>query len=235
MMEGMELRSMRKNKLSEYQAVILDMDGTLYYQKPFRRRMALWLLGHVLTHPAAFGELRTIMLYRRVREDWESYEKNTVYAKTQSLDERQYQYVAARRKKTPQQVEDTVRFYMLERPLLLLRPYRDDALASFIGQLRAAHKKVIIYSDYPVENKLKALAIEADACYASADERIGEMKPSPKGLQVIAKELGIAPQELVMVGDRYDKDGLAARACRMDYVILSADKKKRQKQEKELF
>jgi hypothetical protein len=27
---------------------------------------------------------------------------------------------------------------------------------------------------------------------------------------------------MLMVGDRYDKDGLAVKGCNMDYIILSA-------------
>ena len=61
------------------------------------------------------------------------------------------------------------------------------------------------------------------------------MKPDPKGLQVILHQLQMKPEEVIMVGDRYEKDGLAAVANQMDYIILDSNKKKRQIQEKELL
>ena len=33
----------KNRKLDEYKAVVLDLDGTLYYQKPFRMRMVRFL------------------------------------------------------------------------------------------------------------------------------------------------------------------------------------------------
>lgn len=55
------------------------------------------------------------------------------------------------------------------------------------------------------------------------------MKPDPKGLQVILATLGLQAEDVIMVGDRYEKDGLAAIGNRMDYLIVSSSKKEREK------
>ena len=39
----MDQLNMRKKSLYEYRVVIFDLDGTLYYQRPFRLRMLRYL------------------------------------------------------------------------------------------------------------------------------------------------------------------------------------------------
>lgn len=225
--------SMRKESLMEYKAVIFDLDGTLYYQKPFRIRMAAFLLQHLVCHPTSWRELLIIRTYRKVRENWEQYEKEE--QDSQDLDMRQYRYVAEQYKMPTERVKDIVHFYMLEAPLKLLLPYRDDRLTDIIRQLKVQEKEIIVYSDYPVKDKLQALQIEADACFTSADAEIGCMKPNPKGLETIRKVTGYDAQEMIMIGDRYEKDGLAAVSNDMDYVILDSNRKKREAMEEKLL
>jgi FMN phosphatase YigB (HAD superfamily) len=209
----------------EYKAVIFDMDGTLYFQKPFRVRMLAFLLGQALRHPSSIKDMFIIKKYREVREHWEDKSHGDIT----DLDEAQYGYVAGLENTTKEHVRDVIEYYMHEAPLSLLPRYRDNGLAGTIGELHDKGIKVIIYSDYPAEDKLKALDIKADGCYCSADPKIGTMKPDPKGLSVILSELNLKSGDALMVGDRMEKDGLAAKANGMDYCILSASPKKRKK------
>lgn len=226
---------MKKKKLDEYKAVVFDLDGTLYYQKSFRLRMVRFLLGRLLTYPRAIKDMLIILDYRKVREDWAHYEKKLYLDENTDMESRQYSYVASRKGTSAEYVQEVIRFYMLEAPLKYLYDYRDHVLARMIEELRNKHIKIIIYSDYPVEDKLKALQVEADLCFTSTDEEINCMKPDPRGLQVILEHIQMNPEEVIMVGDRYEKDGLAALANKMDYIILDVKKKKRHIQEKELL
>ena len=65
--------------------------------------------------------------------------------------------------------------------------------------------------------------------YTSGDACIGCMKPDPKGLKVILDTLGCDSVDAVMIGDRYEKDGLAAQRNNVDYVIVDGSKKEREK------
>lgn len=219
----------------EYKAVIFDLDGTLYYQKPFRIRMLLYLISYVITHPFSIKDLFLIKKYREIREDWEKYESQMEFDSKFSLDDRQYEYVAGKKNVSAARVKKAVEFFILEAPLKLLPAYRDEKLAQIISELRNKGIKVIVYSDYPVDNKLDALDIKADACFTSADKEIGCMKPDPKGLDYILKTFNMSSEEAIMIGDRYEKDGLAATGNQMDYVILSASKTEREKSIEEFY
>lgn len=91
----MNRMNMKKDKITRYKAVIFDLDGTLYYQKPFRVRMLCFLAGYIVRHPSSLKDMLIIKKYRKVREDWEKYDKIFYTSNEERLDERQYMYVAA--------------------------------------------------------------------------------------------------------------------------------------------
>lgn len=228
----MAKKSLRRD-ISEYDLYIFDLDGTLYFQKPFRIRMAVYLAMHVLTHPTSIKDVLIIKTYREVREKWDKIENDETGQKVinidsnMSMEDRQYEYVAVKKKTSADRVRKAVDFFMFKAPLGLLPKYADEVLRKDIKNLRNNNKKVVIYSDYPVEEKLKALMVEADECYTSEDENIGVMKPDKKGIEVILKDMNITNDMAVMIGDRYEKDGLAAIANDVDYIILSSKKSER--------
>ncbi len=60
-----------------------------------------------------------IKKYRKVRERWEQYDTAPETGGTQELDTRQYAYVADKMKVSPERVQRTITFFMLEAPLKL--------------------------------------------------------------------------------------------------------------------
>lgn len=221
--------ALKKNSIMDYKVYLFDLDGTLYYQKPFRVKMLCTLIKYVLFKPSSIADLFLIKTYRTVREHWEQCEAECSFESGMSLDEKQYAYVAKKKGTKPERVKRAVALFMLEMPLRVLPLFRDEVLYGLIEKLRENKKTIVIYSDYPVEEKLACLGISADACYTSGDARIGRMKPDPKGIQVILSTLGCDCADAVMIGDRYEKDGLAAERNNVDYVIVDPSRKERRK------
>ncbi|MCR5603915.1 MAG: HAD family hydrolase [Lachnospiraceae bacterium] len=256
--------SMNK-KINEYKALVFDLDGTLYYQRQLRLKMA-WMLGnYYLCHFWCIKELFIIKKFREVREKWDEItgvptgkepagkkiltagkdsgangDKNseTTHGEKQhtgnktvenSLEWEQYSYVAGRMGCTADRVKTVIETWMYEKPLKAVYETRDVALIELIKERKAAGQKIFIFSDYPIEDKLKAIGLTADGMYAATDERLSELKPSPKGLHLIMEDHGLNPSDILMIGDRMSRDGQSAINAGCDHVILPGSKSLRNK------
>ena len=230
----MKNSNLRKN-ISEYKAVVFDLDGTLYYQRRLRIKMACMLLKHYLCHFWRIKDIFIIKRFREIRENWDEIKTVTGEEKTggnsgrAGLEDSQYTYTAGLMKESRDRVREVVKTWMYERPLGAVYETRDTELIRIIDDIKKRGQKVYIFSDYPIEDKLKALGISADGMYAATDERLGELKPSPKGLRLIMQDHGYGSDDILMIGDRMSRDGLAAANAGCDYLILPKSPLKRKR------
>jgi HAD superfamily hydrolase (TIGR01549 family) len=81
-----------------------------------------------------------------------------------------------------------------------------------------SNKKIIIYSDYPVEAKLKALELPSDKNYCSLRKEIGQLKPGRKALDLICSDFGCSAEKAVYFGDRDETDGAGARMAGITFI-----------------
>ena len=197
-----------------YRAVLFDMDGTLYDQRRLRLNMAIALVGTCLLHPSAVRQLRIISVFRRMRE-----EGGAVGGKD-GFEAAQYAAVGEKLGLSPQKVRETVEKWMYQVPLRYLPRCRDERMAALIGRLRKSGTAVIVYSDYPAEEKLAALGLTADGCFSASDGEIACLKPDPRGIRAVLATTVFFPEECLYIGDRDEKDGASARSVGMDYLIL---------------
>jgi phosphoglycolate phosphatase/putative hydrolase of the HAD superfamily len=202
-----------------YPAVIFDVDGTLYYQKPLRRIMAVRLFLHYMVRPWRWMDLAILKTFRALREKGEYGEG--------CLAVLQYQAVADHLDVPIERVRAVVEKWMEVCPRFYLRYCKDQRLADWIISLRKAGVLTVAYSDYPVEEKLKALGIEMDFHFCATDAAINRLKPDPKGLAAILAALSLSAKDCLMVGDRDEKDGECARRVGMDYQILPSGASRR--------
>lgn len=205
--------------IEKYKAIIFDVDGTLYFQRPLRLRMAVALGTYYLLHPNKIRDLKIISDFRSWRE------KNTLCQG--DLENEQYKAVASQHGVSAEHVKTVIEKWMYQKPLLYLPKYGDAALREFIVNIRSRGIKAVAYSDYPVDDKLRVLGIQMDACFCSTDPEIQCLKPSQKGIQAVLKQIGCSPDECLFIGDRDEKDGQSARSVGMDYRILASDPGKR--------
>ncbi len=198
-----------------------------------------------LLHPLRIKELLAVKKFRSIREEWdnidEARKREALLQSKESqnipddLESLQYVYTAALLKMAFSEVKRAVETWIYEKPLSFLRSCRDEEAARLFEVLREKGIGIYIFSDYPVTDKLKALGFASDGCYAATDERLGVLKPDPKGLELIMEDFSYKPSEILMIGDRDSRDGEAARRAGCDYVILSKSRKKRNGQYKELY
>ncbi|MCR5508203.1 MAG: HAD family hydrolase [Lachnospiraceae bacterium] len=213
-------------KLSEYKAVVFDLDGTLYYQRRLRLKMAWMLFSYYLCHFWRLKELLIVKKFREVREKWDGISGSEASG---SLEDEQYAHVAAITGSSPGLVKDIVEEWIYKRPLKAVYDTRDVTLLNIIKGLRDKDIPVFIFSDYPIEEKAAVLGVSADGMYAATDERLNELKPSPKGLNLIMSDHSLTPADIIMVGDRMSRDGLAAQNAGCEYLILPKSRLKREK------
>jgi putative hydrolase of the HAD superfamily len=108
------------------------------------------------------------------------------------------------------------------RPLSYLPTARYLGVAELFAGLRRHGKIVGIVSDYPAEAKLAVMGLDADFVVNSTDPDVAVLKPHPRGLERLMERAGVPPAATLMLGDRAERDGLAARRAGARCLIRSS-------------
>ena len=105
---------------------------------------------------------------------------------------------------------------MIDRPGKWLRRFRRRPLLAAIERFRTNGGRTAIVSDYPARHKLAALqAVKLFDSVVASGEAGGpsELKPRPDGFLLAARQLQLSPADCLVIGDRHDADGEAARCA----------------------
>jgi FMN phosphatase YigB (HAD superfamily) len=203
-------------------AVLFDVDGTLYRQPPLRVLMAGELaLAPWLQH-APWNVPRlwtTLSAFRQVREDLRA-----LGQAHEPLSRLQYTRAATRAAVPVDEMEAAVEEWIYRRPLKYLpkvvRAGTSDVLTSLVNR----GVKVGVFSDYPTRDKLEAMGLRTQVSLEleATAEAINAFKPHPRGLELACERWGLAPREVLYVGDRPDVDALGAARAGMPCAIIGA-------------
>lgn len=198
---------------NEIRLVVLNVDGTLYDQRGLRLRMLQEMLLAV-ARTRGIGFIRILRAYRRIREQLgdslqEDFERELAMR------------TAAAVGCTEEQVRSTAEEWLEYRPLRHLIHYRYPHLPELFQRLRRHGKAIGIFSDYPARRKLDALGLDADLIVCATDEDVRVLKPHAKGLHLIMSRAAVNPADTIMIGDRPERDGLAAQAANVRALIRS--------------
>jgi len=191
-----------------------DVDGTLYRQQALRGRMAMSVLAHAAAR-RTLGTLRVLRAYRRIREDMAERE-------VENFEPALIDATAAATGRPRGDIQAIVREWIEERPLPHLLACRYRALPELFAGLRRNGKVIGVLSDYPAGAKLDALALDADHVVHAGDHGVGILKPHPRGLRALMAAAGARPDETVLIGDRANRDGEAARRAGAMALIRSS-------------
>lgn len=78
----------------------------------------------------------------------------------------------------------------------------------------------VVVSDFVADYKLDALGITGDFFKVFAGEELGFIKPSPHLFRAVARHLDVSPERILHLGDRDDRDGVAARSAGCRAIIV---------------
>lgn len=204
--------------MSSPKAWLLDLDGTLYKAGPLKLVMGaqLALLG--------LGALGTIRVFRKQHEHIreELAENPTLSFEPSPLAE-QVRRTAEKLGKSEADVERVIESWMIERPTRYLGRFRRASLLEEIRAFRDAGGRTAVISDYPARKKLHALGATHlfDVVVSNGEHpQLKRLKPAPDGMLLAAAELGVLPEHCLVIGDRDDADGAAARAAGMAFRLI---------------
>ncbi len=208
-------------RVHQIRAILLDIDGTLYYQQALRTLMAFELSAAPFELGSMHEALRVwriLKCFRKGREALRAMEDPSV-----PLARLQYSFVAERVCVTSSEVEMVVKEWMYRRPLKYLRICRRRAMKEFFQLAADRGLRTGVFSDYPVREKLEWLGIHAPLTVelCATDPEINAFKPNPKGFLYACHLWNLDPREVLYVGDRHDVDACGAKAAGMSYVIFS--------------
>jgi len=201
-------------------AILFDVDGTLYLQARLRALMAgelvsvPWLQHAPWRVSRVWTALRT---FRHVRE-----ELRRLGQPPGSLERLQYTEAAARAGLPVGEIEECVEEWIVRRPLKYLPHVVRPGTLETMARLRDSGRRIGVFSDYPAAAKLKAMRIDhlVSLIVEATEADVNAFKPHPRGFLVAAERWGIAPREILYVGDRPDVDAVGAEAAGMHCVVV---------------
>ena len=120
-------------------------------------------------------------------------------------------------------VESVVRSWMVERPGKWIRRFARKTLLAELRVFKAQGGRTALVSDYPAERKLDALGVRNlfDVVVANGEAHgPRRLKPDPEGYLRAAEMLKVDPARCLVIGDRDDADGEAARAAKMSFRLV---------------
>jgi FMN phosphatase YigB (HAD superfamily) len=206
---------------AQYDAWLVDLDGTLYKQRWVRLAMAaeLLLLGWA-----------ALPILRRFRHEQEAQREELIAGKALAVSHSSPYAAQLARTATAlsvpvEQVERVVQDWMFVRPKKWIRRFLNGRLLAELRAFKAQGGKTALVSDYPAQSKLEALNAPGlfDVVVASGEENgPRRLKPDPEGYLRAAELLHADPSRCLVIGDREDADGAAARAGRMAFRLEKA-------------
>ena len=204
---------------AQYEAWLVDLDGTLYDARWVKLAMAAEL--------ALFGwfALGTLRQFRHDHEALRAEQSSgaalaTVHASPFAA---QLARTASALHLSVDCVEQVVQRWMFERPGKWLGRFARAGLLNELRRHRDGGGKLALVSDYPAERKLDALGARSlfDVIVANGEQHGPKrLKPDPEGYLNAAALLGVDPARCLVIGDRDDADGAAARAANMGFRLV---------------
>ncbi len=195
------------------EAVIFDLDGTLYDKRKLRKRMLIEMFRCCISNPSCVRDFIIVSNFRKAREEH-------LACEAPGIERLQFQWAAQRAKKSPEQVQRVVADWIFHRPLKHMAACRFAGVRELFAVLKEEGIRIGVFSDYAAKDKMDCLGLRADVLVSATDPDVDRLKPAPNGLWVAASKLDVPVGKCIFIGDRDDKDGESARRAGMQYLIM---------------
>lgn len=203
----------------KYKLVLFDFDNTMYEPK----RLAPYIvMDDIIYSLYPFNE-------RKVRKEIAGHDFGSADEFHRVLFER----IATRLGKTPEKVSKWYfNRYMPTLKRILKRHFKARRnLQDVIDTLENKGVMVGVLSDYGcVKERLEAIGIHVNEQRLWSTEEAGAPKPCPRCIHEIAQQTGIRVEEILMIGDRPDTDGMIAYNAGCDAWLVKTKKNINDKQ-----
>ena len=211
-------------ELASLQAILTDVDGTLYDLHPVRRHMLSALLCAHLTNPLlGWKTVRCLRAFCDAQEHLRFADRNSAETGSASHSELQFTLAQQATGYSAEFVRQTATRWMEREPLASLPSAAHPGMRDFFVWAATRGIKLAALSDYPLDAKLNALGVaELFPLGVSASHpEVQRFKPQPAILEFALRQLEVAPEHALYIGDRPDVDGTAAHRAGVAAAILS--------------
>ncbi len=191
----------------ELDAIAFDLDGTLYPNHRFYRKLVPFLVRH---H-------RLLRAMGKARDELRAApHAGEFYAAQADL-------MAGYLGKSAAEVQALAERFIYRgwEPLFRrVKLYRQ--VPETLSALREAGFKLGLLSDFPPQAKLEHLGIADGWDAVLCSEEVGRLKPAPDSFLALAKALGSPPERILYVGNSIRYDVIGARSVGMKTALVSS-------------
>jgi len=196
---------------NEINGIIFDLDGTLY-----RRR---WYMNPLLA-VQLFPSVLRLSRFLKIRGSFSGKDLQTGKDLTDAI----CNQLSPVEKKTESELENWIekRFYpAFVNTMYFFRNSRPE-LNEVLAQLHKKGYKLAVLSDYDqIPERLEMLTVKKSLFDTmTSSEHAGALKPSPRPFLEIASTWNLKSHQVLVIGDRDDTDGEAARKAGMPFLHL---------------
>ena len=186
---------------TDFDAVVLDLDGTLYQKPHMVWHMMVGDRGHLLE---LAGE--------RIARTWIA---GRHYGSQDAFYQSFFWKIAQWMPFSPKHAKKWYFTHYLPTMLKVIQRYYrlSDWVQPLVEKAKAAGAKVVVYSDYEMmAEKFAILGFDASQLdYAVCASELGGAKPCKESMEALLKKLKVKASRTLVIGDRDKTDGEAAR------------------------
>ena len=207
----------------KYKAICFDVDGTLYPIRTMNRRILRLSVAHPL-----FG-----LKYRKARKEFRKHQdafnkeipfrwREAAIVQSGSGAESEHDFSEESFRRLYGKTYDRLhRWAYLKMEKLYERTEPFAGVAKTFEKIRDKGLKVGVFSDFPLFRKLEGMNLASLVDFAASSDDAGFLKPNAHCFEYLLYNLKMGPQDILYVGDSYEKDIVGANAASVDAVLVN--------------